>query len=314
MKIHTRIPDNFITHPVVTIGMFDGLHKGHLHLLNLLNHKARLIGGESVVITFWPHPAWVINEEEQHPHLLLSREQKLKRFQKTGVDHVIELDFTIGLSQLSASDFIKKLLLEKLKASHLILGFNNRFGNDRIQDIGYYRELGKQFGLTVEKAPSLEVHYSKVSSTIIRSHIYNGDMWLASEYLGYYYSLKGIVVGGKNLGEKMGFPTANLQVTPAYKVVPMDGVYATYVSVGKKQYQGVLNIGYNPTTDKNNRKRSIEAHIIGFNQDIYETEIEVSFVKRIRDEMAFNSLSELVRQIEEDIQTAKTILTDFSPS
>lgn len=312
MQIHKKIPSGIICNPVVTIGMFDGLHKGHIHLLQILNNKARLLQGESVVITFWPHPAWVTKGIKNQPELLLSREQKIQHFRKTGIDHLIELPFTEDLAGLSASDFIKKILIGQLKALHMILGYNNRFGSDAVQDLGFYRELAIRYGMTVEKAPFFEVNHSKVSSTIIRNHIYNGDIWLANQYLGYEYAIKGNVIGGKKLGVKLGFPTANINHLHDYQIIPMDGVYAVRVRINEKEYKGVLNIGYNPTVDKNSIQKNIEVHIIDFQKDIYGSVIEVAFVKRIRDEMAFNSLAELSGQIEQDKKKAEEILTSQS--
>lgn len=279
---------------VVTVGFFDGVHLGHRRVLRTLLSK----GSDAAVLTFWPHPQVVLQRNETGLCLLNTKEERLEKLRNTGVAEILCLDFTEELAAVPAADFIKDCLIDKLGATSLVLGYDNRIGSDGL-DTDQLALLASSMGLEVEVVTSVEVNDMCVSSTRIRHMLAEGDVEGAASMLGYRYVLEGVVVKGNGLGRTIGFPTANFQLSCGYKAVPANGVYAVDVTVEGRHFRGMTNIGVRPTLN-DMRGRVIETHILDFNNDIYGKDIRLEFIARVRDEKKFSSLEELARQLEQD--------------
>jgi riboflavin kinase/FMN adenylyltransferase len=306
--IHQDITNLKITKPVATIGIFDGVHTGHRMILERLKAVASQIGGQSVVITLWPHPKTILNPEMQDLRLLNTLEEKQKYLKESGIDHLIILPFTLEFSRLSSCEFIKEYLIDKLAVKYLVVGFNHHFGRDREGDIEKIGECSDTYQFQLEKLNARLVEGTEVSSSRIREALENGKLKEANSLLGYTYSLTGKVVGGNQIGRKIGFPTANIEPLEKYKLIPSDGVYAVKVEIGGVLHNGILNIGYRPTVADNKERRSIEVHILNYTEIIYNKTITVYFHERIREEMRFNGIEELQIQLEKDRSDALKVL------
>lgn len=307
MVIHTN-PDHFnIKNPVLTIGVFDGVHQGHYSILNRLKDIAKEKDGESVVLTLWPHPRIVLNKDVENLRLLSNIEEKKILLSSTGIDHLIIVPFTKEFSELTACEFIEQYLVEKIGVKHLVVGFNHQFGKDRKAGFEFLKECAEKYNFGIEKQDVKLVDNDKVSSTKIRNFLTSGHLEIANKYLGYEYFISGHVVEGNQIGRKIGFPTANIKIPEPYKQVPKDGVYAVRVQIENELYFGMLNIGSRPTVEPTLRSKNIEVHIFEFDQKIYNQTITVSFVKRIRDEKKFNGLDELTNQLKEDKEEVKKL-------
>jgi riboflavin kinase/FMN adenylyltransferase len=304
LKIHKNIKDIDIEAPVITMGTFDGLHIGHLHVLDQLKQKTIETGGQSVILTFWPHPKKIIGTGDIK--LLNTIEEKTELFEKNSIDHLIILEFTKELAELTYSEFVKNILVDKLHIKHLIFGYDHRFGKNGEGTFEKLKPLAKQYDFELHKLEEVRIGHA-VSSTRIRHAIANGHVLEASKMLGYTYQLKGKVIKGEQIGRKIGFPTANLDITCPYKLIPGDGVYACKAYLNGKAIAAMMNIGVKPTINNKN-ERSIEVHLIDFSENLYDSEVRVELVKRIREEQKFNSLKELSSQIQKDKETALEIL------
>ncbi len=300
MIIHTDLHNLKINNPVLTIGVFDGVHQGHRKVLDRLKEIAKEKNGESVVLTLWPHPRIVLDKDIESLRLLNNIEEKKLLLSKTGIDHLIIIPFTKEFSELSACEFIEKYLVKKIKVNHLVVGYNHQFGKDRKAGFEFLNQCAKQFGFSIEKLDAKLVEQDTVSSTKIRNFLTSGDLKIANNYLGYEYFISGHVIEGNQIGRKIGFPTANIKIPEPYKQVPKDGVYAVRVKLNGDSYFGMLNIGSRPTIQPELISINIEVHILNFDQKIYNQTVTVSFVKRIRDEKKFNGLEELALQLEKD--------------
>lgn len=289
-----------IVNPVVTIGIFDGVHKGHQYILNRLISRAKEENGSSVVVTLWPHPRIVLNKDVWNFRLLHSQEEKIQHLEKMGVDYLLIVPFSTDLASLDACEFVQQYLIEKLKISTLLIGYDNRFGKDRKGDPEGLAECSGKHGFKIEKIDEYINSVGNVSSTSIRKALLEGKLEDAKEMLNYDYYLAGTVVQGNHLGRKLGYPTANINPHTAYKLIPRDGVYATRIEVQNKLYQGMMNIGIRPTLDSANPVKIIEVHLFDFNEEIYDEDIMVYFDKRIRDEQRFTGLEDLRKQLEKD--------------
>ena len=299
MKVYYNFENYHVQKPVVTVGVFDGVHKGHIAILDRVKHSAQEVQGDTVIVTFWPHPRLVLNQDVSIK-LINTIEEKLQLFEKFGVQHIVIIPFTEEFSKISSQQFIEDILVNKLKVNHLIIGFNHHFGKAREGNFELMNEYSKQFGFTLEKLDAQMVENEKVSSTLIRTSLNNGDIITANKYLGYDYMITGKVVEGKKIGRTIGFPTANILVNQDYKLVPKTGVYAVEVEVSGKRYPGMLNVGYNPTIDPARTKLNIEAHLLNFSGDLYEMDITLLFKQRIRDEIKFEGLDQLKKQLNSD--------------
>lgn len=305
MIIHTELDNLKIHNPILTIGVFDGVHLGHLRVLDRLKEIAKEKGGESVVFTLWPHPRIVLDKNIESLRLLTNIEEKKELLSKSGIDHLIVCPFTKEFSQKEACDFIKEYLVEKIKVQHLVVGYNHQFGKDRKAGFEFLKECAQKYGFSIEKLDVRLVDNDKVSSTKIREYLTSGYLDIANRYLGYKYFISGNVIEGNQIGRKIGFPTANIKIPEPYKQVPKDGVYAVQVKLNGDLFYGMLNIGSRPTIEPTLRTKNIEVHILNFDKKIYNQTITISFHKRIRDEKKFNGLEELTQQLEKDKKVIK---------
>lgn len=300
MKVYRDINQFNVAKPVLTVGSFDGVHLGHRKVIERLNDIARQKEGESVIFTFSPHPRLVLNKQQGSLRLLTTLDEKIQLLDNAGVDHLIIFPFTKEFSELSYTDFVRILLVNELNIDSLVVGYDHKFGKDRKGDFEMLQGLSMAFNFNLEKLDALLSDNVNVSSTKIRESLQNGNIQKANRYLGYPFSLHGTVVEGQKLGRKIQFPTANIEASDPHKIIPGYGVYAANVLIEGKIYQGMLNIGTRPTINNNADKRSIEVNIFDFNQDIYKKQIEVKFIKKVRDEQKFGSIDSLRAQLEQD--------------
>lgn len=294
-----------LTPSVATIGFFDGVHLGHRHLINQVKMAASLNGWCSSIITFPVHPRQVIQSDYQ-PSLLSSPEEKIELLASTGIDNCILLPFTRELSMLTAWEFMQ-LLYDQYQVRMLVIGYDHRFGHNRAETFEDYCRYGRDLGIHIMQATAYTQEQDKVSSSAIRRALLSGDVITAKNYLGYNYFLEGTIVGGYQVGRKIGFPTANLRVDFPNKLIPSIGVYAVRVSVNGQDYKGMLNIGYRPTIN-NGTDLSIEVHILDFEGDIYNQQVRIEFIGFLRPEIKFDSIDELVLQIQKDKEEAIKVL------
>ena len=290
---------------VATIGFFDGVHLGHRFLIQQVKVAATQTGWQSSIITFPVHPRQVIQSEFQ-PQLLSSPEEKIELLASTGVNNCILLPFTRELSQLTAYEFMQ-LLYDKYKVRMLVIGYDHRFGHNRAETFEDYCRYGRELGIHIMQASAYTQEQDKVSSSAIRRALQNGDIRTATKFLGYHYYLEGTVVDGYKVGRKIGFPTANLRVDFPNKLIPSIGVYAVYVYVNGEKHKGMLNIGYRPTIN-NGTDLSIEVHILDFQGDIYHQKMRIEFIDFLRPEEKFNSVDELILQMQKDKEDTIRVL------
>lgn len=291
--------------PVATVGVFDGVHLGHLEIISRLVSIAREKQCESVVITFEPHPRLVLPHHSE-VRLLQTIDEKLQRFEIAGIDIVLVIPFTEEFAKISPHDFIKNVLADRLHVSHVITGYDHFFGQNRQGDFDMLSKMGKEFGFTVDELPMVSVSGNTVSSSSVRRALLDGDVALAASMLGYEYAITGEVVTGNRIGRNIGFPTANLKPNSQHKLIPGQGVYASLVSINGLVYKGMTNVGFRPTIDADHL--TIEVNIFDFNQDIYSKDITLSFIERIRNEKRFASLGDLQLQLAHDKTEALRLL------
>lgn len=307
MKIYEGL-EGFLPVPnaVVTSGTFDGVHLGHQKIIHRIREIARKIQGETVLITFWPHPRLVLYPNEHDLRLLSTFEEKANLLRQFGIDHLVTIPFTQEFSQLSSEEFIRRVLIDKIQTKKLVIGYDHRFGKNREGSFEYLKEHSSDFGFELEEISRQDVEDIGVSSTKIRKALELGDVKTASNYLGRPYELNGLVVKGQQIGRSIGFPTANIHIPNDYKLIPHDGVYAVEAKVEGILYKAMLNIGNRPTVDGS--KKTVEAHLFDFQGDLYNKLITVCFREFIREEKKFESLEALKNQLFQDQKTAKAIL------
>jgi riboflavin kinase/FMN adenylyltransferase len=291
---------------VLTQGTFDGVHFGHRRILRHVVSEARKIDGVSVLLTFYPHPRLVLYPDDNELKLLTTIEEKVDLVSALGIDYLIIIPFTKELSRLRASDFVRDILVEQLHISKLIIGYDHRFGRNREGGLQEMSRFAETYNFDLEEIPPQDIDDSIVSSTKIRKALLEGDVHLAKDYLGDLYTISGKVEEGLQRGTAIGYPTANVRVSSSYKLIPQNGVYAVWVYVDKIKYAGMLNIGYNPTFE--DKKWSMEVHILNFNKNIYHHKILISFCSRIREEMKFENVTSLVNQLTKDEGKVRSIL------
>ncbi len=296
-----------ITYPVLAIGNFDGVHLGHQAIFKKVVDRGKEVEGTGIVFTFEPHPRKILSPEKS-THLLSTFNQKLEFIEKIGIDLVICADFTPDFAALSPREFTKSILVDKICVKEVFAGHDFNFGKGRDGTLGYFEKLGNEYGFKVEVLEPVKTEDDISSSSRVRDLVLNGNVNIVSRYLGRPYSLEGQVVGGCQKGAAMGFPTANIDVQD--NLIPQTGVYAVQVVFQKKTFNGVANIGYNPTFKRN--QLSIEVHIFDFNENLYNETVRISFIEKIRDETAFASPDELKMQIQKDIDSAKKIIAKDS--
>lgn len=310
MKLHTDINSFKAVNPVVTIGTFDGVHLGHQKVIEHLKQIAKNRQGESVIFTFYPHPRLVTSPKETNLRLLTTLEEKIKLFEKYGVDHLIVFPFNKAFSELTYNDFVKTILVDQLKINCLVVGYDHKFGKNRAGGFEDLKKCANDYNFKIEKLDALSIEKDNVSSTKIRTALQTGTIKTANQYFGYKFILHGTVVSGKQLGRKLGFPTANIEASDPHKIIPGYGVYAVHANVNDSQYNGMLNIGTRPTFNKNADNRSIEVNIFDFDGDIYGSEVTITFIDKIRDEQKFEGVEMLVKQLKLDKKSALKILTE----
>lgn len=294
-----RIKKPFIN-PIITLGNFDGVHLGHQRILEKVKDEARKIRGESVVITFEPHPLKILYPEHCPPFLTPFR-KKMIFIEKTGVEKVLCLEFSLAFAEISPLEFVKNILVGKVNAKKIIVGYNYRFGKGKSGDAEALKNNCKLFDVQVEVMEALTIDHTIVSSSKIRELIKGGEVEKASKLLGRDYPVIGKVTEGSKRGHALGFPTANLEISD--ELYPKTGVYAVEVEWNRRIFNGLANVGFNPTFEA--KSFSLEVYILNFDREIYGDEIQVNFKKRIRDEIRFSSPSQLIDQIRKDIQWAK---------
>ena len=307
MKIHKNLEEFTAMNPAITVGTFDGVHLGHIQILNKLKEKASSINGESVVITFWPHPRFVLNYKNDNIKMINTIDEKIKLIEEQNIDHLIILKFTKEFAKLSSCEFIEQYLFKKFNIKALIVGYDHHFGKDREGNFDTLRKCAEKYNFSISKVEAFSLNKDNISSTKIRKAIETGEIEKANTYLSKKYFISGEIVGGKKIGRNLGFPTANIKVAESYKLIPTRGVYAVKVKILGKIYFGMLNIGYKPTINSNKKDFSIEVHILNFNKNIYTENIKVYFYKRIRSEKKFSQLDELKQQLIKD----KTIISKY---
>ncbi len=291
---------------IVTQGTFDGVHLGHQKILRQLKDIAAREGGETVLLTFFPHPRMVLQPDDNTLRLLETIEEKIEHLANEGLDHLLIIPFTKAFSRQNAEEFVRDILLGKLGMHTMVIGYDHRFGKNREGSFEHLKELAPVYDFTVEEITAEDIDAVTISSTKIRKALQEGDLLTANSFLGYPYRVSGVVVNGHKKGKEIGFPTANIEVSDRYKLVPGDGVYAVNVYWSGTKVGGMANIGKQPTFQ--NRQHAFEVHLFNFSEDLYGRALQVEFVARLRDEMRFNGILELKEQLEKDKFAALEIL------
>lgn len=292
---------------VITTGTFDGVHVGHRKIIQRVTELAKKINGESVLLTFFPHPRMVLYPEQNDLRLINTIEERIELLKETGVDHLIIHPFTKEFSRITSLDFVRDILVNKLNTKKLVIGYDHHFGKNREGSFEHLKEYGPVYGFDVEEISAQEIQQINISSTKIRNSVLIGEIKAANQFLGYNYFINGTVVEGEKIGRQIGFPTANLKVNDWYKLIPGNGVYAVRVGFEGVTYNGMLNIGTRPTISGNDV--TVEVHLFNFNQDIYTKNLRIEFIEKIREEEKFNQLTDLQNQLNHDKQKALSLLS-----
>lgn len=309
MKIYHTLEDfTRLRYGVVTSGTFDGVHVGHQKILQRLNEIAIKNNGETVVISFWPHPRLILRPEEPFMKLLNTFEEKAELLRLQGINHLIRIPFTREFSQISSQEFITKVLVDTIGTKKLVIGYDHRFGKNREGSFEQLKINAPAYGFEVEEIPKQEVDHVGVSSTRIRKALSEGDIDTANHFLGRPYSLSGRVIKGDKLGRVLGFPTANIDLDSHDKLIPAEGIFVVKVMHEAKTYGGMLYIGTRPTV--NGTRRSIEVNIFEFDKDIYGETLQISFLKLLRTDSKFNDLESLKHQLQKDKESSLMVLKD----
>ena len=304
MKIHHDFSSfKEVRNPVLTIGTFDGVHLGHQALLNRMKTLAQEVNGETVVLTFTPHPRTVLFPEDHGIQLLSDTQEKRKFLADCGINHLVEFPFTMEFAKKSAFEYVRDLLVVGMNVHTVIVGYDHRFGRNREGNFQLLLEYADMFQFHVEEIPAQLINESEVSSTKIRNAISVGNVEFAQQATGRNYVLSGTVVHGKGNGQKIGFPTANIKISDPLKLIPANGVYVVETNINGKNYRGAMNIGTRPTFELNG-SRSLEVHVIGFHNNLYEQPLQVEFIRKLRDEQNFGSIDALKEQLAKDIANA----------
>ena len=311
MKVYYSLDNIKIENAVATVGSFDGIHKGHLKVLDLLKSSAARCQGHTVVVSFDPHPREILFPHENPIGLITSRDEKIALLEKLGIDYLVIIKFDFEFSSLTYDEFVKNILVDKLKIKGLVVGYDHRFGKGREGSYETLEKLSCEYDFILQKQEAYQENYKEssvnVSSTKIRDALKNGDIERVNSYLQFPYTISGSVVVGDKIGSSIGFPTANIALDDERKILPCYGVYAVKISLDSNIYKGMLNVGVRPTINHSGEER-IEVNIFDFEGDIYMSQIGVEFVKRLRGERRFDSLNELCEQMKLDKKEALDIL------
>lgn len=338
MKIYHQLSEfKKLDNAIVTIGTFDGVHYGHQKIIKRLCDLAKASGGESVLLTFFPHPRMIINPENQELKMINTINEKAEILANLGVDHLIITPFTRDFSNLSPKDYIKNILVDAIGTKKIIIGYDHRFGKDREGNIKLLESFGNEYGYEVEEIPEQDINDVAVSSTKIRNALLQGNVDLANDYLGYNFSLYGPVIKGDKIGRTIGFPTANIFIEETYKLIPGDGIYAVTVEMDERvegetqkveskpmpyssnlqpstfnlvpqTYKGMAYIGHRPTI--NGMTRNIEVNIFDFNKEIYGQNIKMNFLHFLRPDVKFTGLDTLTQQLQADKEATLSFFKD----
>ena len=300
MKVYYQLEDfKLPKKTTITTGTFDGVHIGHRTIINQLNKLAAETGTESVLLTFWPHPRKVLFPDGDPIELINTIDEKIKLLRDTGLQHLIIYPFSKEFSRLTAQDFVRNILVDKLKLKEFVIGYDHQFGRNREGNVQQLRELGSLYNFNITQINAQTLDEVNISSTKIRNAIKQGDVALANSYLNYNFQITGKVVKGKQLGRTIGFPTANLDLGLVDKILPKNGVYSCFAVVNNQKLKGMLNIGLNPTVE-NSSKIKIEVNLFDFNGNLYGQEIQLQVINRLRDEQKFKSTDSLTLQLKKD--------------
>jgi riboflavin kinase/FMN adenylyltransferase len=294
---------------VITIGTFDGVHKGHQKLIERIEQLSQKISGENIIITFHPHPRIVINPNDKSLRLLNTLEEKIALLESYGVDNLVVVPFSRDFSEQSAEDYISNFLVRNFTPKYIVIGYDHKFGKNRSGDLELLQKMKPQFGYEVEEISKETIDDIDISSTKIRTALMEGDIELATELLGHPYTLTGTVIKGLQNGRKLGYPTANISVVDEYKLIPKNGIYAVLVNSGGAIYKGMLSIGFNPTFD--GKTQSVEVNILDFDKDIYGENLTLEFVRYMREEKKFGSIAELISAIDNDKVEIMEVLRNY---
>ncbi len=308
MKIWEDLSQFNAERPVMTIGIFDGVHRGHHYLIDRLREKAAALRGETAVITLWPHPRVVLNKDPESLRYLTTLGEKKRLLADTGIDHLVIIPFTRAFSELHSCEFVEQYLVNKMHLHYLITGFNHKFGKDREGDYESLKKCAKALGFGMEKLGPVNIGGETVSSSMIRDLLSRGELEKANLLLGYDYFLQGEVVDGNKIGRTLGFPTANIRLHDSHKLIPADGVYAVRAEWQGKIFKGMLSVGLRPTITTGPPGRTIEVHIFGMDADLYGEDVTIYFLKRMRDEKKFDTIEQLKDQLVKDREMAIDLL------
>lgn len=306
MKIKTAADFKQINSSVITIGTFDGVHVGHQKIINRLVDTARKNDLQALVLTFFPHPRMVI-QNDANIKLINTIDEKAKQLEQLGVDHLVVKEFTKSFSRLTALEYVRDILVNKLKVKHIIVGYDHHFGRNRTANINELKEFGTFYDFEVTEIEPQEVDDVAVSSTKIRSAILEGNILTANKFLGYNFMLTGTVIKGKGLGKTLDFPTANIQIEAAYKLIPKHGVYVVKSQIKGVEVFGMMNIGKNPTVSEGNQTK-IEVHFFDFSANLYGAVLKIELLNHLRSEIKFPNIEALKLQLEKDKADATNAL------
>lgn len=292
---------------VVTIGTFDGVHAGHRKIIERLVNSAKANNLDSVVLTFFPHPRMVL-QKESGIQLINTIDERKQLLERTGIDHLVVHPFTHQFSRLTALEFVRDILVNRLKAKRIIIGYDHRFGRNRTADINDLKRFGEEFGFEVEEINQQDVEEVAVSSTKIRNALLEGRVERANLYLQHPFSLTGEIVKGRGIGKDLGFPTANLEIKEDYKLIPKNGVYVIRTHIDGQKVYGMMNIGTNPTVG--GKEKTIESYFFDLDKDLYGKTLQIELLVRIRDEKKFGSIDDLKLAMKQDQAFSKQYLKD----
>jgi len=307
MKVHTNLSAlPKFKNAVITIGSYDGVHAGHQAIIQYINRLAQSIGGESVLITFHPHPRLVVRPDDNSLRLINTIDEKVKLLERYGINHVVIVPFTKEFSQQTPMEYVEEFLVKKFQPQKIVIGYDHKFGNKRAGNIGMLKTCESQFGFQVMEIEEQEVDTIVVSSTKIRNALLKGEVKQAKEWLGHCFMLSGEVIHGQHLGTEIGYPTANIQIKEKHKLIPPEGIYAVKVRYESQVFGGMLYIGRRPTL--NGILQSIEVNIFDFQKNIYGQHLEIDFIQHIREDKKFDDLNGLKIQLALDkIETMKIL-------
>ncbi len=308
MKVHKDISlISGIQKPILTVGTFDGVHIGHQSIIKRINELAEKLGGESVLLTFHPHPRIVLFPDDDTLKLINTVDEKLELLSRYGLKHVINIPFEKEFSRMSPVEYVRDILVNQIGIDTIVIGYDHHFGRNRQGNLKLLQELAPIYEFKVEEISAQDIDEITVSSTKVRKSILDGDIKSTNEFLGYQFMLSGKVVKGNQIGSSIGYPTANISIEDKHKIIPKNGVYIVNVSFENQLFNGILNVGNKPTVSSNSEV-TIEVHLLDTSIDLYGKNITLYFIDRIRDEQKFENLEDLKNQIKKDEQKARGYL------